>query len=388
MSLLDPDTIKVGDRIRTTLPQMDELVASVRAHGVIQPIAITPERQLLAGARRLEACRILGVKVPVRFMAGVNEQIDALRVERDENEERVDFTLEERRRLADRLQVLEVKAAAERQAEGRAAGGRAKAERASGAAAPEADKPASDEEGRAAYRAAKAAGFASRREYARVADVLDAAEADPERFGALRDELNTTGKAAAVHRKLRQMQGGVGDNDSWSTPDEIMVCVHRFWPEGIGLDPCSNAIAIALGFVRARVAWTIDDDALAQPTWDVEPPTTVWYQPPYSAPRPLTERLVTEWDEGHLDEVLALVKLDTSTKWWAMLRDRAAAVVLLPDRVAHHQGPEQVKGSDFCSALLLLTRRDPWQRRQDLARAFAGVGHVLAPVEVQGDEAA
>ena len=196
------------------------------------------------------------------------------------------------------------------------------------------------------------------------------------------------GKPTGVAKKVRRMLGGADDHDSWSTPDKIMACVHRFWPKGIGLDPCSNAVAMMLGFVAAVVAWTIKDDSLSKSTWRIDGPPTCWFQPPYSDPGPLTNRLVAEWDGGVFDEVLVLVKLDTSTRWWEALRGRAAAVVLLPDRVAHHQGPEQVKGSDFCSALMLLTRRDAKERRDDLATAFAGVGHVLAPVEAQKSEAA
>jgi len=37
-----------------------ELMESIRRFGLIQPIAVTPSRKLVAGARRLAACKALG----------------------------------------------------------------------------------------------------------------------------------------------------------------------------------------------------------------------------------------------------------------------------------------------------------------------------------------
>lgn len=172
---------------------------------------------------------------------------------------------------------------------------------------------------------------------------------------------------------------GEDDSDSWCTDKPIVDIAHRFWPEGIALDPCSNQQALALGYVRARKAWTIVDDCLSFPSWDVEPRTTCWWQPPYSrAGAPLTiDGLAQRWDAGQLFEVLALVKLDTSTKAWKALDSRASSIVHFHDRLAHVSNGVRADGSNFCSAMLLLTRAsDPKVRHRALVQAVGDLGHV------------
>lgn len=170
---------------------------------------------------------------------------------------------------------------------------------------------------------------------------------------------------------------GEDDSDSWCTDEQIVNIAHRFWPEGISLDPCSNRQALALGFVRARKAWTIADDCLSFPSWDVEPRTTCWWQPPYSRDgAPLTAGMVARWDAGQMHEVLALVKLDTSTKAWESMCNRASSVVLFRDRLAHVTGGKQYNGSNFCSAMLLMTRADPKARHRALEAAVGDLGWV------------
>jgi hypothetical protein len=170
---------------------------------------------------------------------------------------------------------------------------------------------------------------------------------------------------------------GEDDSDSWCTDEPIVKIAHGFWPEGIALDPCTNRAAIALGYVRARTAWTIVDDCLSFPSWDVEPRTTCWWQPPYSrAGAPLTAGMVARWDAGQMHEVLALVKLDTSTKAWHALDSRASSLVLFHDRLAHVANGVRVDGSNFCSAMLLLTRSDPKVRHRALEAAVGELGNV------------
>ena len=170
---------------------------------------------------------------------------------------------------------------------------------------------------------------------------------------------------------------GEDDGDSWCTDGPIVDIAHRFWPEGISLDPCSNQQALALGFVRARVAWTIVDDCMSFPSWDVERLTTCWWQPPYSrAGAPLTMGLVERWDRGQMHEVLALVKLDTSTERWQALERRASSLVLFHDRLAHLANGVRHDTSNFCSAMLLLTRSDPKVRHRALEAAVGDLGHV------------
>jgi hypothetical protein len=180
------------------------------------------------------------------------------------------------------------------------------------------------------------------------------------------------------------------DSDSWCTPQEIVDIAHRMWPDGIDLDPCSNSHAIALGYIRARVAWTKADDCLVQPTWAVGKRTTCWWQPPYSqeggrltgAPeratlKPAKGSWATRWDAGELWETLALVRLDPSTAWWKALDSRACALVHFHDRLAHVENGKPVVGSPFNSAMLFMTRAsDPKVRHRALVAAVGDLGHV------------
>lgn len=87
------DQIKIGPRFRKDLGDIDELARSIEALGLLQPVVIDNEHRLVAGARRLEAVKLLGwTDVPVHVV-DIEQLISA---ERDENEIRKDFTSSER----------------------------------------------------------------------------------------------------------------------------------------------------------------------------------------------------------------------------------------------------------------------------------------------------
>ena len=58
--------IRVKERIRKEINGIDELAEDIRKNGLICPIAVMPlasgEYQLLAGLRRLEAIKMLGMR--------------------------------------------------------------------------------------------------------------------------------------------------------------------------------------------------------------------------------------------------------------------------------------------------------------------------------------
>ena len=356
--------IRVGDRIRKELGDLAELADSLKLCQ-LQPIVVTPDWQLVAGERRLRACELAGIPVHVRIAATIKDALAALRAEADENLLRKAWTREEEVAYALRLRELMAPAAAERQAEGRARGGRVRQgveedDAASGQACPE----AGGEAGRVGADVAKALGM-GRRTLEKATAVVKAAESNPE-LRPLVDKMNSTGKVDAVYRELQRAEAAGGrlfDKDSWCTPEWPLAVVHAVAPDGISLDPCTNAVAISLGFVRARHAWTIDDDALAQPTWEVEPGrTVVWFQPPYGDPEELTKRLCEEWDRGHFALVVALVRDDASTVWWGLLRDRGCALIIPRGRIGHIVGlaedgtPIAIDESNICSAIHVLAR--------------------------------
>jgi hypothetical protein len=51
--------IRIGERVRKSLGDLQGLAASIRDVGLLQPIIINPDYLLLCGRRRLEACKLL-----------------------------------------------------------------------------------------------------------------------------------------------------------------------------------------------------------------------------------------------------------------------------------------------------------------------------------------
>jgi len=54
------DQIQVGFRYRKDLGNLRTLAESIEEVGLLHPVVVTPEGRLVAGQRRLEACRMLG----------------------------------------------------------------------------------------------------------------------------------------------------------------------------------------------------------------------------------------------------------------------------------------------------------------------------------------
>jgi ParB family chromosome partitioning protein len=70
-SIMPVTAIRVGKRFRKDMGDIDSLAASIKDIGLISPIAVTPDGELLAGGRRLAAYKKLGWdKIPVRVMDG------------------------------------------------------------------------------------------------------------------------------------------------------------------------------------------------------------------------------------------------------------------------------------------------------------------------------
>ncbi len=99
-------SIKVPPRKRS-LGDVSRLAESIGELGLLHPITLTPERRLVAGLHRLEACKALGWKV----IDAVILDTDAMRtelVEIDENLARCDLTVLERGEfLARRKEIFE-----------------------------------------------------------------------------------------------------------------------------------------------------------------------------------------------------------------------------------------------------------------------------------------
>lgn len=88
-------SIKVGERVRKELGDLDALKKSLEKHGLIHPILINSRGELIAGYRRLTAAVQLGWKEIDAKVVDPEREIDLLELEMEENMARKDFTYEE-----------------------------------------------------------------------------------------------------------------------------------------------------------------------------------------------------------------------------------------------------------------------------------------------------
>src|SRR5262249_44915510 len=160
-----------GERHRRDLGDIAALAKSIAEVGLLQPIAVTFDGHLIAGERRLRAVEMLGWKTIPYTSIPINlDQI--VRGEFEENTCRKDFTLSEAVAIKRALEPLERAKAKERMLAGKPSGNFPK--------------------GRALDNVAKVVGK-DRRTIERAEAVVSAAEAEPERFGKLVEDMDRTG---------------------------------------------------------------------------------------------------------------------------------------------------------------------------------------------------
>jgi ParB family chromosome partitioning protein len=171
--------IRVGKRHRRDLGDIDGLAASMRDLGLLHPVVVRPDGKLIAGERRLRAAKQPGwTNIPVTVV----DLDEIARGEFAENAVRKNFTLSEAVAVKRALEPLEKAAAKERMLAGKPSGNLPK--------------------GRAADKAAKATGMA-RRTLEKAEAIVDAAEAEPEKFGALLKKMDDTGRVNGVFRQFK-----------------------------------------------------------------------------------------------------------------------------------------------------------------------------------------
>lgn len=100
------DSIKVRKRIRTHVDDVDELAESMRRHGQLHPVTITPNNVLVSGRRRLEAARLLGWRTIDAIVIRTNDRADRLELELDENIQRAPLSTEEVERALAKIEKL------------------------------------------------------------------------------------------------------------------------------------------------------------------------------------------------------------------------------------------------------------------------------------------
>jgi ParB-like chromosome segregation protein Spo0J len=183
------DDIKINQRVREDLGDLEYLTSSISELGLLQPVVVRPDLTLIAGMRRLEAVRSLGWRsVPAYVVSNLEDARRALRAELDENNARLALSPVESILRARELFPAERSAAEERRQATQFGNG--SEERKNG-------RP--EERGDVEVRLAAAVGMGVR-QYRQSRRIVEAAEADPEGFGDLSYELHSSRNVAGTYR--------------------------------------------------------------------------------------------------------------------------------------------------------------------------------------------
>jgi ParB family chromosome partitioning protein len=310
--------IVIGERHRRDMGDIACLAASIEAIGLLHPVVVNTELELIAGARRIAAYGLLGRDaIPVRQVS-----IDSIVLgEMAKNELRKDFTVSER--------VAIGKAVEERTKERR---GR--------------DNPQNLAELRGKETrtiAAEKSGFGNAETYRQAKTIVDSGAQE---LIAAVDEGDISIAAGASIAKLPRSQQvaiikagparaakaephraiGTGFNE-WHTPQDVIDAARDVLVT-IDLDPASTEAAQRT--VRAARYFTKEDDGLTQ-EWRGK----VWLNPPYAQPEiaNFVEKLIDEYVAGRVSQAILLTHNFSDTQWFHAAARAARVFCLTKGRV-------------------------------------------------------
>ncbi len=100
------EDIVIKRRIRQDLGDISKLMESLKAYGLMNPILINSNRELIAGRRRLEAAQRLGWKNIEAHIVDTSSDVNELEMEMDENLHRRNLSAVELAEGMSRLEKL------------------------------------------------------------------------------------------------------------------------------------------------------------------------------------------------------------------------------------------------------------------------------------------
>ncbi|MGP1416054.1 MAG: ParB N-terminal domain-containing protein [Treponema sp.] len=103
---VDINSIKVKRRIREKTVSIQPLVESIQKYGLLEPIIIDQNNRLIAGFRRLQACKQLGFKTILVNVVSVEDAETFLLLELEENTCRFQFSEEELTKAKKQLEKI------------------------------------------------------------------------------------------------------------------------------------------------------------------------------------------------------------------------------------------------------------------------------------------
>ena len=86
------EKIQVSNRVREDLGDLESLIKSIREYGLIQPVVVDDDYNLISGQRRLQAVKELGYTEIYTLVVDKRSRAKKLGMEIEENLVRLDFT--------------------------------------------------------------------------------------------------------------------------------------------------------------------------------------------------------------------------------------------------------------------------------------------------------
>lgn len=194
MAELNINQVKVGERMRMQIGDLDSLKASMRELGMLQPLVLDGDYNLIAGFRRHQAAIELGWEhVPVFVAMDTPSALVRLKAERDENTCRKEFTPSEAVAMGKAIEALLKPAAKARQSAAGPKNGKGKKSASGSGNLPEPVK------GQTRDQVAAAVGM-SGKTYETAKKVVAAAQEKPE-LKPVVQEMDRTGNVTKAARK-------------------------------------------------------------------------------------------------------------------------------------------------------------------------------------------
>lgn len=100
------DAITMKARVRKNLGDLGSLMQSMKQYGLLNPIVVNQDHELIAGHRRLESAKRLGWTNIDAVVVAMDSDIIKLEVEIEENVQRKNLTAEELTEAYDKLEKL------------------------------------------------------------------------------------------------------------------------------------------------------------------------------------------------------------------------------------------------------------------------------------------
>lgn len=319
--------IKINNRFRKDYGDIESLAKSIEEIGLLHPIVINSDYELVCGGRRVEAVRLLGRE---EIAARIIDIESVILGEYAENEVRKDFTDSER---------VAIGRAIEESLAGRV-GRPSKEEIVQNFAQLKSEKSRDI--------AAQRAGFGNGETYRQAKNVVDngvpelvkkmddgdvsifaastAASFPEEEQREIVSEIDAGEKPSEVIKKHVLATKHTGDEESY-TPIEYLESAREVLGK-FDLDPASNEMAQAN--VRADLFYTVDDDGLSK-EWSGK----VWMNPPYTARviNVFISKLVNHYKEGVVTDAIVLTNNNTDTSWFHEAANTASAICFTAGRI-------------------------------------------------------